>query len=117
MSLLNRGRKLFYLVGVALLGDRTVIRGNFGHANVTPIPYCRIDTKLKMAIAMVDHIDGFFGLPTGLFCIGCFTAELEAWEAEGSWCWFEIVCDHPEALFMNATAKKFNKRVVSIAIL
>ena len=36
MSLLNRGRKLFYLTGVALLGGRVVIRGNFGHAKVTP---------------------------------------------------------------------------------
>ena len=36
-----------------------------------------------MATAMLDHIDRFFGLPTGLFCIGCFTAELEAREAEG----------------------------------
>ena len=33
-----------------------------------------------MATAMLDH---FFGLPTGLFCIGCFTAELGAKEAEG----------------------------------
>lgn len=31
---LNRGGKLFYLTGVALLGDRVVIRGNFGHAKI-----------------------------------------------------------------------------------
>ena len=44
-----------------------------------------------MATAMLDHVDHFFGLPTDLFCIGCFIAELGAGEAEGSWCWFEIV--------------------------
>ena len=32
----NRGRKLFYLADVALLGGRVVIRGNFSHAQVTP---------------------------------------------------------------------------------
>ena len=36
-----------------------------------------------MATAMLDHVDRLFGLPTGLFCIGCFTAELGAREAEG----------------------------------
>ena len=36
MSLLNRDRKLFYLAGVALLGGRIVIRGNFGHVKVAP---------------------------------------------------------------------------------
>ena len=36
-----------------------------------------------MTIAMLDHVDRFFGLPTGLFRIGCFTAELGAGEAEG----------------------------------
>ena len=44
--------------------------------------YRRID-KLKMATVMLDHVDRFFGLPAGLFCIGCFTAELGAREAEG----------------------------------
>ena len=78
MSLLNRGRKLFYLVGVALLGGHIVIKENFGHAKSHP-PYCRID-KLKMVTAMLDR---FFGLPTDLFCIGCFTAELGAREAKG----------------------------------
>ena len=34
MSCLNRGRKLLYLAGIALLGSRIVIRGNFGHAQV-----------------------------------------------------------------------------------
>ena len=48
------------------------------------LPYHRID-KLKMATAMLDHVDHFLGLLTDLFCIGCFTAELRAgvWEAEG----------------------------------
>ena len=46
-----------------------------------PYTYYRID-KLKVATAMLDHVDHFFGLPTGLFCIGCFTAELGAREAE-----------------------------------
>ena len=32
----NRGRKLFYLAGVALLGGGIVIRGNFFYAKVTP---------------------------------------------------------------------------------
>ena len=64
MSLLNRGRNLFYLAGVALLGGHVVIRGNFSHAKVTPtVP--RID-KLKMATAMLDHVDRFFGLRTDL---------------------------------------------------
>ena len=44
--------------------------------------YCRID-KLKMATVMLDHVDHLFGLPTGLFCIGCFTTELGAREAKG----------------------------------
>ena len=90
MSLLNRGRKLFYLTGVALLGCRIVIRGNFGHAKVTPTIifylYLKVTSginKLKMAIAMLDHVDRLFGLPTGLFCIGCFTTELGAREAKG----------------------------------
>ena len=34
MSGLNRDRKLFDLVGVALLGCRVVIRGNFSHEGV-----------------------------------------------------------------------------------
>ena len=46
------------------------------------LPYRRID-KLKMATAMLDHVERLFGLPTGLFCIGCFTIELGAREAEG----------------------------------
>ena len=46
------------------------------------LPYRRIE-KLKMATTMLDHVDRFFGLPTGLFCIGYFTAELGAKEAEG----------------------------------
>ena len=83
MSLLNKSRKLFYHTGVALLGGCIVIRGNFSHSKVTPtILGCRVD-KMKMATAMLDHVDRFFGLPTGLFCIGCFTAELEAGEMEG----------------------------------
>ena len=36
MSLLNRGRKLFYLAGVALLGGHVVIRGDFGRAKAAP---------------------------------------------------------------------------------
>ena len=36
-----------------------------------------------MATALLDHVDHFFGLLTDLFCIGCFTAELGAREAEG----------------------------------
>ena len=54
MSLLNRGRKLFYLAGIALLGRRVVIRVNFGHAKVAPTVhvYSRID-KLKMVTAML----------------------------------------------------------------
>ena len=36
-----------------------------------------------MATTMLDHVDHFFDLPTGLFWIGCFTAELGAREAEG----------------------------------
>ena len=43
--------------------------------------YCRID-KLKMATAMLDRVDHFFDLPTGLFCTSCFTADLGAGEAE-----------------------------------
>ena len=35
-----------------------------------------------MATAMLDHVDPFFGLPTDLFCITCFTAELGAGEAK-----------------------------------
>ena len=81
MSLLNRGRKLFYLVGVSLLWDHIVIRGNFGHAK-SYLLYRRID-KLKMATAMLDHVEHIFGLLTDLFCIGCFTAELGAGEAKG----------------------------------
>ena len=73
------GKKLFYLVGVALLGGRIVIRGPvISVTKKSHLPYCRID-KLKMATAMLGH---FFGLPTGLFCIGCFTAELGAGEAD-----------------------------------
>ena len=62
-----------------------------------------------MATAMLDHVDHFFGLLTDLFRIGCFTAELGAQRGRGSWCWFEIVCDHP--LFMNATAKNNERRL------
>ena len=36
-----------------------------------------------MAIAMLDHVECFFGLLTDLFYIGYFTAELGAGEAEG----------------------------------
>ena len=36
-----------------------------------------------MATAMLDHVDRSFGLPIGLFCTGCFTAELGAGEAKG----------------------------------
>ena len=36
-----------------------------------------------MATAMLDHVYRLFGLPTGLFCIGSFTAEVGAREAEG----------------------------------
>ena len=36
-----------------------------------------------MAAAMLEHVDHFFGLLSDLFCIGCFTAELGAGEAEG----------------------------------
>ena len=36
-----------------------------------------------MATAMLYHVDRFFGLLTDLYCIGCFTAELKAGEAEG----------------------------------
>ena len=36
-----------------------------------------------MATATLDHVDHFFGLPTGLFYIGCFIAELWARKAEG----------------------------------
>ena len=37
MSGLNRGRKInLFTLGIALLGGRIVIRGNFGHAKVTP---------------------------------------------------------------------------------
>ena len=43
------------------------------------LPYRRID-KLKMATATLDR---FFDLPTYLFCIDCFTAELGPREAEG----------------------------------
>ena len=32
----NRGRKLFYLAGIALLGGCVVIRGNFSLTKVTP---------------------------------------------------------------------------------
>ena len=71
-------RKLFYLADVALLGGHIVIKDNFGHAKVTPT----VD-KLKMATAMLDHVDRLFGMPTGLFCIGSFTAELRAREAKG----------------------------------
>ena len=46
------------------------------------LPYCRID-KLKMVTAILDHVDSFFGLPTGFFCIGYFTAEFGAGEAKG----------------------------------
>ena len=46
------------------------------------LPYLRID-KLKMATAILDHADRFFGLLTDLFYIGCFIAELGAREAEG----------------------------------
>ena len=77
-------------MGVALLGWCVVIRGNLGHAKVTPtiIFYLYLKAtsginKLKMAIAMLDHEDRLFGLPTGLFCIGCFTTELGARGAEG----------------------------------
>ena len=65
-------------MGVTLLGGSVVIKENFGHAKSHP-PYRRIN-KLKMMTAMLNR---FFGLPTGLFCIGCFTAELGAGEAEG----------------------------------
>ena len=73
------------------------------------LSYRRID-KLKMATAMLDHIDRFFGLPTGLFCTSCFTADLGAREAEGLG--GLIDCDHP--LFMNVTAKS---QVASVALL
>ena len=36
-----------------------------------------------MATAMLDHVHRFFGLPTGLFCTSCFTADLGAGEADG----------------------------------
>ena len=36
-----------------------------------------------MATAILDHVDHFFGLPTGLFCTSCLTADLGAGEAEG----------------------------------
>ena len=81
MSLLNRGRKLFYLAGVALLGGRVVIRV-ISVTQKSHLPYRKIE-KLKMATTMLDHVDHFFGLPTGIFWIDCFIAELGAREAEG----------------------------------
>ena len=101
MLLLNRGRKLFYRAGVTLFGGPIVIRGNFGHTKVTPtIP--RID-KLKMATVTLDHIDHFFGLPTDLLHWLLLYSRAGSQRGRGSWCWFEIVRDHP--LFMNVTAK------------
>ena len=107
MLLLNRGRKLFYLVGVSLFGGPVVIRGNFGHTQVTPtIP--RID-KLKMATVTLDHIDRFFGLPTDFLHWLLLYSRAGSQRGRGSWCWFEIVRDHP--LFMNATAKSRKHRL------
>ena len=101
MLLLNRGRKLFYLAGVTLFGGPIVIRSNFGHTKVTPtIP--RID-KLKMATVTLDHVDRFFGLPTDLLHWLLLYSRAGSQRGRGSWCWFEIVHDHP--LFMNMTAK------------
>ena len=72
MSVLNRGRKLFYIVGVALLGDRIVIKGNFGHAK-SHLPYRRID-KLKMTTAMLDRFFGYWPL--------ALAALQQSWESE-----------------------------------
>ena len=59
----------------ALLGGRIIIRGDFGHVKVAPtLPYRRID-KLKMATARAG--------------------------GRGSWCWFEIVSDHPLLVMSN----------------
>ena len=78
MSLLNRGRKLFYLASITLLAGHIVIRSNFRHTKVTPtVPQNLIIGKLKVATAMLKLSS------TGLFCIGCFTAGLGAGEAEG----------------------------------
>ena len=30
-------------------------------------------------VCMLDHVDRFFGVPTGLFCIDCFQ---QSWEPE-----------------------------------
>ena len=52
---------------------------------------------------MPDHVHHLFGLPTGLFCIGCFTTELGVREAEdlGAGLKQSVIILY----FMNATAK------------
>ena len=81
MSCLNRGRKII-LAGVALLGGHVVIRGNFGHTKShLPRVYCTYRTACSGSTAGTAGC--FLGLPTGLFCVGCFTAGLGAREAEG----------------------------------
>ena len=65
-------------MGIALLEGCIVIRGNFSHT-MSHLPY-RIIDKLKIATATLDR---FFGLPTGLFCIDCYTAELGPRDPEG----------------------------------
>ena len=71
------GCGLSYLAGVALLRGCVVLRGNFGHAKVTPtVPDC---WQLKMT-AMLELLASS---TTDLFCIGCLTAGLRTGEAEG----------------------------------
>ena len=77
MSLLNRGRRFFYLAGIALLGCCVIIRGNFGHAKVTHTIEYLIVGKLKMATAMLELF------ATCFCCTGCFIAGLGTGKAKG----------------------------------
>ena len=99
MPLLNRGRKLFYLTGVVLSGGHIVIRG-ISVTLKSHFPYRRID-KLKITIAMLDQ--SFLWPAYWPLLHWLFYSRAGSRRARGSWCWFEIVWDHP--WFMKETAK------------
>ena len=100
MSGLNRGRKIsLFTSGIALLGGRIVIRGNFGHAKVTPTVPQNWQAEDGHCYARSLPWPAYWPLLHSLLYSRAGNRR-----DGGFWSKFEIVCDHP--LFMNVTAKK-----------
>ena len=79
MSLLNRGRKLFYLAGVVLLGGCVVIIGVISVTQKSHLPYRRID-KLKMA--MHCYVRSCRSLLWPAYCMASFALAASQWSWE-----------------------------------